>query len=117
MVLTWRHLAAAVNRLLDGVEQVLVAERFRQEFAGPGFHGAHRHRDVAVTGDENNGNRRIDLGQFLLQIKTTESRELDIEHQAAGGVWTLAGQKLVRRGKRLDVQPRGADKIAQTLAH
>jgi len=37
-------------------------------------------------------------GQFLLQIETTASREL--EHRAPGswGGWTLPGQKLVRRG-------------------
>ena len=56
------------------------------------------------------------LGQFLLQLQTTASRELDIEHQTARGVWTLARQKLVRRGKRLDVQPRRAEQITQTLA-
>jgi len=67
--LALRHLAGTVKRLLDGVEQVLVAERFRQEVDGPGFHGPHRHRDVAVTREENNGHRHMSLGQFLLQIK------------------------------------------------
>ena len=62
---------AVVQRLRDGVEQILVAERFHQEVDGPGFHGAHRHRDVAVAGDENNGHRRLAFGQFLLQIQTT----------------------------------------------
>jgi hypothetical protein len=90
-VLAWRHRAAAVQRLRDGGEQILVAERFRQEFAGPGFHSAYRHRDVAVTRDENDGQRRMALGQFLLQIETTAARELDIEHQATGSVGTLAG--------------------------
>jgi hypothetical protein len=36
------------------------------------------------------------LGQFLLQLEPTQARELDIEHQAAGGRWPLVGQKLVR---------------------
>ncbi len=67
-------LAPAVNRLLDGVEEVFIAERFRQEFARAGFHGAHGHRDVAVTGDENDGKPNIDLGEFLLQLKTAEAR-------------------------------------------
>jgi len=34
---------------------------------------------------------RVKAGQFLLQIETTAARELDIEHQAAGSVRTLAG--------------------------
>ena len=58
----------------------------------------------------------MDLGQFLLQIKPTEARELDIEHQAAGGIRTLAGQERLRRGKGLDIEPRRADEIAQTFA-
>src|SRR5262249_13663346 len=33
-VLAWRYRAAAVQRLLDGVEQILVAERFREEVNG-----------------------------------------------------------------------------------
>jgi len=55
-----------VQRLRDRGEQVLVVKRFREEFEGPGFHGAHRHGDVAVTRDENNGHRCLVLGQFLL---------------------------------------------------
>src|SRR5262245_26357656 len=54
-VRTWCQLAAAVHRLLDGLEQVVVAARFGEEFDGPGLHGAHRHRNVTVTGDEYNG--------------------------------------------------------------
>jgi len=106
-----------VQRLRDRGEQVLVAKRFGQEVDGPGFHGAHRHRDVAVARDENDGHRRIHLGQFLLQLQPAQARELDIEHQAAGGLGTRAGQKLVGGGKRQDVQPHGAEQIAQTLAH
>src|SRR5262249_28694974 len=101
----------------DRGEQVLVAERFRQEFDGPGFHGPHRHRNVAVPRDENDGYRCIALGQFLLQIQPTQTGEPDIEYQAAGGLWTPAGQKLLCGGKGLDVEPRRAEQIAQTLAH
>ena len=67
-----------------------------------------------MPGDENNGNLHLVPGQCLLQIKTTEAREPDIEHQAAGGSWTLAGQKLLRRSKGLDIEPHRAEEIAQT---
>ena len=115
-VRAWRQLAAAGNRLLDGVEQVVVAARFGEEFDGPGFHGAHRHRDVAVTGEENNRHVTLDLGQFLLQIEPAETWELDIEHQAAGDIRTRAAQERVRRGKGLDREPHGAEQITQTFA-
>jgi hypothetical protein len=62
----------------------------------PGFHGAHRHRDSAMTGEENNGHLHLALRQLLLQLQPAQARELDIEHQTAGAIWTLAGQKLVR---------------------
>jgi len=61
-----------VTPMLEG--EIFVAEGFREEFNGPGFHGAHRHRYVTVTGNENNWNLSIAIGQFLLQVKTTQSR-------------------------------------------
>ena len=88
-------LEATVDSLLDGVQQVIVAEWLREELYGPGFHGAYRHRDVAMAGDEDNGKVSLDLGQFLLEIKTTPARELDVEHQAARGLWPAASQELL----------------------
>src|SRR5262249_367666 len=85
------HLPAATYRLPDGIEEVFVTERLRQEFDSAGFHGAHGHGDIAVPGDENDGQLHAKLGQLLLQIKTTEARELDIEYQAAGSIRTRAG--------------------------
>jgi hypothetical protein len=40
----------------------LVAEGLGQKFHGPGFHGLHAHRNVAVTGDENNGDVPVAVG-------------------------------------------------------
>ena len=37
---------------LDGIEKVLIAERFRQELNGATLHRLPRHRDVAVPCDE-----------------------------------------------------------------
>ena len=112
-----RALRAVVQRLRDGAEQVLVAERFRQEVDGPGFHGAHRHGDVAVAGDENNRQRRRPPGQFLLHSSPLRPGSWTSSTRQPGAVWPRAGQKLVRRGKGLDGEPRGAEQIAQTLAH
>jgi len=70
-----------------------------------------------MTGEENNGQLHLALRQFLLQLQPAQARELDIEHQTAGAVWTRAGQKLLGGGKCLDVEPRRAEKTLQTLAH
>ena len=66
-----RQLASSGNRLLNGVEQVVVATRFGEELDGPGLHGAYRHRAITVPGDKYNGNLTTDLDQFLLQIQAT----------------------------------------------
>src|SRR5581483_2277193 len=93
----------------------LVAERFRQEFDGAGFHCPYARRDVAMSGDENNWSRRIRLGQFLLQVKTADAGQAHIEHQAMGALPVRACQELWRRGKRLCVEPRRAEKISQAF--
>src|SRR5262249_6785818 len=45
------RLAVACERLLNGVEQLLVAEELGQKLHGPGFHRLPGHRDIAVAGD------------------------------------------------------------------
>src|SRR5262249_43629632 len=42
----------ALERLVDGIEQVLVVERLGEELDRAGLHGLHGRRDVAVAGDE-----------------------------------------------------------------
>jgi hypothetical protein len=110
------ELAAAVDGLLDGVQQVIVTERFREELDGPGFHGAYRHRDVTMAGNEDDRKVDLDLGQFLLEIKATPARQLYIKNQAARDWWTAAFQEILRRGKGLYVQTRGTEKIPQAVA-
>src|ERR1700731_2692296 len=58
--------AVALKGLLNRVQKILIAEGLGKEFRRPGFHGAHRHRDVAVTSDEDD--RKFDpiRGQFAL---------------------------------------------------
>jgi hypothetical protein len=44
--------AVALKGLLNRFQEILIAERLGEEFRRPGFHGAHRRWDVAVTSDE-----------------------------------------------------------------
>src|SRR5258706_5562095 len=44
--------AIARKANFNGVEQILIAERLRQELNSPALHRTYRHRDVAVTSDE-----------------------------------------------------------------
>src|SRR5437899_2781663 len=68
------RVAVACERLVHSVEQVLVAEGFGEEFYRPGFHRLHAHRDIAVAGDENNGEGQVARRQPLLQLQPAETR-------------------------------------------
>src|SRR5712691_7399331 len=46
--------AVALDRLVNRIEQHLVAKRFGQKLNRTGLHRLHRHRDVTMAGDEDN---------------------------------------------------------------
>src|SRR5439155_22760859 len=46
------HRPIALDRASNRVEQLLLAEGLRQKLHGTGLHGPDRHRDIAVTGEE-----------------------------------------------------------------
>ena len=52
--------------LVNTIEQILVAKRLLDEVERTRLHRANRHRDVAVAGDEYEGNGRTALVQFGL---------------------------------------------------
>ncbi len=56
--------------LLDRIQQILIVKGLRQKLERACFDRSHRHRNVAVTGDENNRNLNIRLGKLLLQIES-----------------------------------------------
>src|SRR5271155_2824844 len=80
--------AVTVERYLDCVEEVLVAKRLGEKFYCSGLHSAYGHRDVAVTGDENDRNANAGFGEFGLKVEPTYPRQSDIEHEAGGRVGT-----------------------------
>src|SRR5438270_1606396 len=56
------HLVGAADAVLfkrdtDRIEQILVAERLGQKLDGARLHRPHRHRDVAIAGDEDDQQR------------------------------------------------------------
>ena len=94
-----RRGAVALDADINGVEQVLIAKRLGQEFDRAGLHGAHRHRDVAVPGDEDDREVEPRLRDFALEIEPAQARHADVEHQAAGRVGPLEAQEFLRRGE------------------
>src|SRR5262245_34457861 len=53
---------------LNGLEEILIAERLRQELDGATLHRLHRHRNVAVAGDEDEREVPAGRGEFALKI-------------------------------------------------
>jgi hypothetical protein len=62
----------------------LIAERFGQELDRSSLYRLSGHRDVAVSGDEDDRNVNARRRQLSLKIETTSARQPDVEHTASG---------------------------------
>src|SRR5258708_6940896 len=80
----------AIQSLVDRVQQVLVPKGLGQELHRSGFHGLHRHRNISVTGDEDDGNLDARVSQLALKFKTIDSRKSHVQDKAAWPIRPLA---------------------------
>src|SRR5215469_5416418 len=71
---------------LDGLNEILISERFCQELYGTTFHRLHGHRDVGVRCDENDRHLPVRRGKVTLKFKTASSRHSHVEYQASRAV-------------------------------
>src|SRR5215831_2076311 len=62
--------AISSEALLNGVQQVLIAERLGQELDRSIFYRPDRHRDVAVSGDDNDRDLNVRRRELSLKIET-----------------------------------------------
>ena len=58
---------------VDPVEQLVVAERFEDEVDVATANGLHRHGNVAMPSDENDGYGRIQCQKLFLQLKYSDA--------------------------------------------
>ena len=100
-----------------GIQDILVAERFRQKVHGSGFHRLDRHRDVAVACYKDDRDANIRLSQFGLKVETANPRQPDIEDQTACNIWRLDLLKFVDRTEQFDPQAHRSEKTAESRAH
>src|SRR6202035_3180440 len=101
---------------LDRVQQVLIAERLGQELDRSSLYRLDGHRDVAVSGDEDDRNVNVRRRQLSLKIETTSAGQSDIEHEAGGSVRAPFAQKFGNRSQGLGLQADGPDQAAERLA-
>jgi hypothetical protein len=71
------------ERVLNAIDQVLIAEGRLEESVCAVLHGLDRRRDVAVSRNEDDGNDGAAQIQLLLQLDAAHTRHPHIEHEAA----------------------------------
>src|SRR4029077_1956579 len=91
--------AITLERLLNCVQQILVPERFCQKFHGTRLQCPHRHRDVTVRRDEDDGDLHSALSQSTLKIESAHPRQSYVENQAAGTMSVFRAEKLLTSRK------------------
>jgi hypothetical protein len=94
-----------LERLVDAVDQVLVAKGLLDEVDRAVLHRLDRHRHVAVAGDEDDRHDRMHLVQALLQLEAAHAGHAYVEHEAAGPIGVEQLEKLLRRAEGFDRQP------------
>ena len=104
--------AVEVQRLLNGIQEILVPEGLGEKLHRPGFHCLHRHRNVAMTGDEDDGKLDARLRQLVLDIEPADARKPHVKDQAARTIRALAAEELAGALERLGPQP---DRFQQAL--
>src|SRR5262249_22851053 len=89
----------------DSVEEILLTERFCQEFNGTPLHRLHGHWDIGMCRNEDDGRLSIRRGQVALKVQTALLRHSHVQHQASWAVRRGGLEKIGSRRKFLRVQP------------
>src|SRR5262249_55003243 len=105
--------AIAFQRSLDGIEELLFAERLGQKLDRAGFHRLHGHRDVTVSRDEDDGNTDPSVRHPLLEIETAQARHPHVEHNATGSVSAFAAEELMGGGEGFDANADRSKKVIE----
>src|SRR5262249_22271362 len=69
---------------LNRIQQVLIAERYREEVDRSSLYCLYGHGDVAVAGYKDNRNVNVRRRQLSLKIEPASARQPDIEHKTSG---------------------------------
>src|ERR1700733_5338872 len=62
--------AVPLQSLINRVQQILISERFGQELDCAGFHRSYGHRNVSVTGNEDDWNLDARISETALKVQT-----------------------------------------------
>src|SRR5262249_32487067 len=89
---------------LNGLDEGLVTEWFCKEIDGAALDRLHRHRNVALSSDEDDWKFPVCCGQLPLKFETALARQAHIEDEAGGGMRWIERQKVGNGPEQLSLQ-------------
>src|SRR5579883_2044527 len=107
----------AVQRLMDGGEQVLLLKWLGKKFHGSRFHRSQGHRNIAVGGNKDDRDADTRFLQLILKVETCNSGQPYIEHQTAGNLCPTVRKKLVGRPESSGFEAYGFEQSPYGVSH
>ena len=101
------------QRVTDGGEESLVAERFGQERETIRGQGFFAHGPIAMAADDDHGQAGSAGSEAALQLEAAHVGEAHVEDQARGTRGQRMSEKLRGRGERADIVAFGPEETAQ----
>jgi hypothetical protein len=117
---SWCWLKAAARLLehaLHQAQQFFFLEGLFDEVHRALLHRRHRHRHVAVAGDEDDGQRALALEQAVLQFQAAHAVHADVGDQAGHFTRVEAGEEGLRRVEALDAIVLAFEQPLQGISH
>src|SRR5580700_10637310 len=100
LILLLTRYPIAIQSLVNRIQQVFIPEGLSQKLHRAGFHGLHRHRNISMTSDEDDGNPDAGFSQLPLKIQTANLREFDVQNQTTWSVRPLTAARTVAPSRR-----------------
>jgi hypothetical protein len=112
-----RHAARAAERLVDDVEQGLVADRLLEEVHRAALQRPDAGPDVGVAGEEDDGKVPSRAREGVLHVEPAGAGKAEIQEDARRSVGRPAGEEVVGRCEQRDVESVSRQEPVQAPAH
>src|ERR1700730_1856849 len=109
--------AVAIERNPNCVQKVLLADRLRQKLHRTSFHRLDGHRDIAVSGDEDDRSIDVQLDEFGLNVESAQPRQSDVKYQTAGSIRAHAPEEFPDRCEGHNLQAYRLKEIVKHLPY
>src|SRR5207248_7580020 len=96
-ILAARTVASESN--IYSIQKILVSERLREKLDGAALHRLHGHRNVAMSGDEDDLGFDARRGEIALKIQAASPWQSHIEDQTGRAIRQFGSQKIGNRRK------------------